>query len=184
MSGSRQKFMINLLLAALLIFVFVQYAMGYFLLEIEGASGKIVSDKKEAYVLQTKNQQLNNSRQQYADIEQGAQQVFATIVSKDKTVDFITEAERVADKSQVKLRMNTVNDTAAGKKDNAFISTSGFELTVGGSYAGVMDFLYGIENLKYETDIQKMTLSAGDFDQYNKDMIVMTFTLKLYQKNS
>jgi preprotein translocase subunit SecF len=183
MSGSKQKFIVNLLIAVLLVFGFAEYGMSYFLREIGAISGKIVSDKKEVYTLETKNMQLSKSRKQYGDIELEAQQAFGAVVSKDKTVDFITEAEKAAEKSKVKLRINTV--AADGKvKNNTFVGSNEFEFTVGGDYAGVMGFLYGVENLKYETDIERMDVRKGSFDQYNKDMILMTFKLKLYQKNS
>lgn len=183
MSGSKRKFMVNLLIAVLLVVGFLQYGLGYFLQEIGSISGKIVSDKKEAYTLQAKNGQLSYSRKQYSEIETEAQQAFDSVVSKDKTVDFITEAEKVAASSKVKMRMKTVTATSADKK-NAFIGSNEFELTAGGDYAGVMNFLYGIENLKYETDIEQMEVQQGNFDESNENVIVMTFKLKLYQKNS
>lgn len=183
MNASKKKFFINLFAAVALVFLFLSYGMRYFISGIEDSSAKIVADKKAIVDISAKNAKLADSREKYEEIKETAEDAFAVILDKGSTVDFITQAEKDAQESNVKLKINTVGEKTA-KQDNSFISSADFQFTAGGDFNGLMHFLYNLENFKYDLDISNVKISRGDFDQYNKGILVMNFNVKLYQKNS
>lgn len=183
MNASKKKFFLNLFTAVALVFSFLFYGMGYFISRIEDSSAKIVADKKAIAEISAKNAKLADSREKYERIRERAEDAFAVILDKGNTVDFITQAERDAQESKVKLKINTVGGKTA-EPDDSFISSSDFQFTAGGDFNGLMHFLYCLENFKYDLDISNVKISRGDFDQYNKEILIMNFNVKLYQKNS
>lgn len=183
MNESKRKFIINLSVAVLLIVVFLSFGLNYFIVEIENSSSKIVDNKKKIRMLEDKNSQLQDSKKQYSDIQAKMDTMFEAVIDKGKSVDFIKEAEKAASDNKVLLRINTPAEKVKSD-DRAFISFTGFNFTVGGKFDGLMRFLYNIENSRYDSDIDNIRIDTGSFDDNNKDTTILTFDLKLYQKNS
>lgn len=183
MNKSKTNFCLNLSLLLLLLAAFFSAGLGYFRGEVEKASASIVSSKKEIRLLSEKNKRLAVNKARFTALTAEADAAFATLVDKGRTVEFITAMEETAAADQVKLRMAVAPDKN-GLKAGDFVSSSKFTVTAAGSFAGLMHFLYALENFRYEADIANLRISYGDFDQYNKDLIVLTFDLELYQKNS
>jgi hypothetical protein len=154
----------------------------YFIKNIEDSSSKISDDKKNLNVLNTKNDQAGNFKVRYGEIKKETDEVFQVVVDKDKTVDFIKELEMVAAENKVKLKMQVVPDVPDKKDDNSFVSSVSFSVTAAGSFENIMHFLANCENLKYYADLSDPKMSFGDFDEYNKDLVILNLNVKLYQK--
>lgn len=182
MNGSKKKFFLNLAAAIFSVLFLSFFGMDHFVSEIETSSAKIIEDKRSIYILTSKNSQLPDSRKRYKEMENKVGSVLETIVDKDRTADFIKEAEKTAVDSNVILKMQ--DSRAKVDANDAFISSSDFAFTVGGSFEGVMKFLYSLENFKYEVDVSDLKMEFGSFDEYNKDVIVLSFNLKLYKKET
>jgi hypothetical protein len=118
----------------------------------------------------------------YGEIKKETDEVFQVVVDKDKTVDFIKELEMVAAENKVKLKMQVVPDVPDKKDDNSFVSSVSFSVTAAGSFENIMHFLANCENLKYYADLSDPKMSFGDFDEYNKDLVILNLNVKLYQK--
>jgi len=183
MNRSKQKFCISVCAAVILVFSFLYWGTRYFMGTIEESSADIVAGKKAIHSLVAKNRDLAESKKIYGNIETETAKASAAIVDKDKTVDFITEAESIARDNQVKLKITSTGEKADGI-NNDFVTSSGFTFRVGGSFDAVMHFLYSLENFKYEIDIENLSMEEGSFDQKDSKMIVLEFKLTLYQKNS
>lgn len=175
----------NLLFAVFLVFSFLYFGISYFTKKIQVSSAEIVEDKKTIYALNAKNSQLDNYTKKYQEVEADTNQALAAVVDDDKVVDFITELEKTAQDNKVKMKIQATGDDKSDKQQNdSFITSSSFKLTVGGGFDSLMHFLYNVENFRYANDIENVRIAKGDFDQYNKDILVLSFDLKLYQKNS
>lgn len=185
MNGAKTKFYAYISLAIVIVGAFLYYGIGYFVGEIETLSATIVDQKKNVTVSEEKNAQLGNLRKTYGEVDGKMEQVKTAIVDKDKAVDFITAAERAARDNRVKMKMNAIDTKSAGKQNAAgpFTSTD-FNFSVAGKFDDLMHYLYALENFRYETDISGLKVVRGDYDENVKDTIIMSFNLKLYQKNS
>lgn len=185
MNGSKKNFFINLLIAGVVILSFLYVCMNYLVRDIEASSAKIVESKKEIYVLSSKNGQLSSLEKKYDDVQTKMNKAFETIVDKGDSVDFIKWSEDTAQKNKVKMNMQLSGSSKDSKKESStFISGTNFTFTVGGRFDDLMRFLFSMENSKYDVDISNIKINTGDFDEYNKNMIILSFDLKLYQKNS
>ncbi|MFA7169984.1 MAG: hypothetical protein WC178_03960 [Candidatus Paceibacterota bacterium] len=185
MNASKKKFLLNTTFAIFSVVSFSSLGLNYFMKGIEDSSAKIIENKKSIYALNDKNKQLVDSKKKYIEIEEMTDRAFKTILDKNHTVDFIEEVEAAATENKVKLRIQTSGEKG-GKvaiDENAFISSSDFSFVVGGTFEGVMKFLYNLENFKYDVSMYEINMRFGDFDQYNEDMVLLSFKLKLYQKN-
>lgn len=183
MNELKKKFAINISIAILLVIAFVYIGAEYLVKEVESSSTQIVSDKQNIYTLGAKNSQLSESKRQFEETKIKMNEVLETVIDKDKTVNFIEESEKTALQDKVKLRIKTMS----GKEDKVVgtpISSNYFNFTVGGSFDGVMQFLGEMENFKYCVDIENVKMVFDDFDEYNKNLIILTFDVKLYQKDS
>jgi hypothetical protein len=184
MNGSKKNFYLYILLAAGVVVVFLDFGVGYFVREIEASSARIVEDKKALSVQGAKNGQLGELRQEYGKMQDKTETVLGRVLDKEKTVTFITEAEGLARDNRVKLKIAKSAEKPEGKASAGFLTSSDFNFTAGGGFNDLMHFLYALENYQYETNISNVKVSRGSFDENNKDLILLTFTLKLYQKNS
>lgn len=183
MNGSKKKFFINLVVAAILVVSSSYFIVEYLTMEIEKSSAKIVEDKKIIHTLSNKNGQIDNARKDYKDIQTKTDEASKSIIDKDKTVDFIEEVEGIAGENRVKHNIVKKVTEKTDKGASGFISSSDFNFQIAGNFDSVMRFLYSLENFKYDVDISNVRMNFGDFDEYNKDMIILTFDLKLYQKD-
>ncbi len=183
MIRAKTNFCLNLLAMTLLLVAFFTVLMDRLTARIEEASAGIVAGKQQIRVLADKNSRLADSRLRYAALENQAQEVFSTIIDKGRTVAFITAMEQAAADSKLRLRTDVAADKN-GLKAGDFISSSKYDIKAAGSFDGLMHFLYALENFQYEVDVSNVQLSYGDFDQYSKDLVILTCTVELYQKNS
>jgi hypothetical protein len=183
MNELKKKFLTNISIALLLIVFFLYAGADYLGKEIEASSGKIVADRQSIHLLRAKNEQLDEAKKQQKDIQLKMENALSWVIDQDKTVDFIEEAERTAQENKVKLRIKA-EDKGTPPAESSFITSSDFGFTVGGSFDGVMHFLSQMENFKYCVHIEDVKMVFDDFDEYNKEMIVLSFNVKLYQKAS
>ena len=184
MNELKKKFAINISIAILLVVFFMYIGAEYLVKEVESSSNQIVSDKQNIYTLTAKNSQLSESKRQFEETKAKMNEVLETVIDKDKTVNFIEESEKTALADKVKLRIKTTTVPEDKASAGTLISSSYFNFTVGGSFDNVMKFLGEMENFKYCVDIENVNLVFGDFDEYNKGLIILTFDVKLYQKDS
>lgn len=189
MNASKKKFFLNLALAAVLVLSFSSFGMDYFVREIESGSARVVEAKQSVYVLRSRSSQLAAAKQSYGEVQDKLERAFETIIDDDRTVDFIKAAEAAARENKVKWEIEAVGNKAAAKPGveearKEVITSSDFTFKIGGSFENVMKFLYTLENFQYDVDISEVKMSFGDFDEYNQDLILAEFKLKLYQKDS
>lgn len=183
MNELKRKFVINVSIALALVLLFLYFGVNGLVKQIGDVSAKIVENKQNIYLLKAKNAQLDEAKKERQETADKMGEALSWVIDNDKTVSFIEEAERTADKDKVRLKMETVN-TKTEDSAGAFITSSTFNFRVGGSFDAVMHFLGDMENFKYCVGIQNVKMAFDDFDQYNKDVIVLTFDVKLYQKDS
>lgn len=183
MNELKKKFTITVLIAVLFVVAFLYVGSEYLVKEVESSSAQIVSDKQKIYALSAKNSQLPESKKQYEETNKKIDGVLETVIDKDKTVTFIEEAEKTARDDKVKLKIKTTSSSEV-EVAGALITGSYFNFTVGGTFDGAMLFLGEMENFKYYTDIKNVRMVFDNFDELNKNMIVLTFDVKLYQKDS
>lgn len=182
MNDLKKKFLINVLVALAVVLAFLFVGADYLLKEIETSSAQIVADKQSAYAQERKNERLEDSQGQYEDMQSMLDEALSSVIGKDDTVVFIEEVERVASEDKVKLKIRKTDSKAAGEGED-FITYSNFNFIAGGQFEQVMHFLGKMENFKYSIEISNVKMSFDDFDQFNKDMVILTFDAKLYQKN-
>lgn len=183
MNDLKKKFIMNVAAAIFIVCVFLFFGADYLLKEIETSSAQIVSDKQKAFAQERKNERLEDSKRQYEDMELRVDEALASVIGKDDTVGFIEEAERLAGEEKVKLKIKKT-DSKASSEANPLITHSNFNFTAGGQFDQIMHFLGKMENFKYSLEISNVKMSFDDFDQFNKDMVILTFDVKLYQKDS
>ncbi|MFA6896963.1 MAG: hypothetical protein WCQ96_01620 [Patescibacteria group bacterium] len=182
MNKIKKKFVINVSVAVLLVLAFLYLGMKYLVKEIETSSAQIVSGKQAVYVQNAKNAQLSESKKQDEEMSLEMNKVSESVVDKGKAVVFIEDVENVAREDRVKLKIKA-SDSKGKEAAGAAITSSYFNFTVGGAFDDVMLFLGTMENFKYYFDIENIKMSFGDFDEFDKNMIVLTFDVKLYQKD-
>lgn len=184
MNPSKRKFFVNALIVVVLVCSFLYFGNVYLIKNIENLSAKIVEDKKNLYILSMKNEQSSESRKKYEEIKNEADGVLDVVVNKDETVNFIKEMEKVAADNDIKLKMQIVatNDKEKEKASKSAISYIYFDVTAGGEFEDIMRFLESTENLKYYAEVETPKMSFGDFDEYNKEMVILTFDAKVYKK--
>jgi|GEM_PF-2283329 hypothetical protein len=184
MNGLKQKFIINVSIAVLLEAVFLYVGAEYLVKDVEKYSSKIVSDEQAIYVQDAKNAQLSDVKRIYEEATAKMDTVSASVVDKENTVIFIEEAEKAAVRNKVKLSIKNQDSSKKEEAASDLLTTSEFNFRVGGTFNNVMHFLGEIENFKYCLRIENAEMVYDDYDKYNKDMIVLTFNVKLYQKSS
>lgn len=190
MNEIKKKFTVNISIAISLVLAFIYIGTEYLAKDIETYSGEIVSDKQATSLQKAKIAQLPEAKKQYEENLVKMDNIFATVIDKESVVTFIEESEKTAVKDKVKLKIKSApqkTDTAAGKGNVAAatsLTSSYFNFTVGGTFDNVMRFLGEMENFKYCLDIEKVDMTYEDFDENNKDMIILTFDVKLYQEDS
>lgn len=182
MNKIKKKFVINVSIAILLVAAFLYLGMKYLVKEVRTSSAQIVSGKQAVYIQNAKNAQLPESKKQYEDMNLEMNKASEAVINKDKTVVFIEEVEKNAREDQVKLKIKA-SDSKGKEAVGAAITSSYFNLTVGGTFDNIMLFFGAMENFKYYLDIENIKMSFGDFDEFNKNMIVLNFDVKLYQKD-
>lgn len=190
MNEIKKKFTVNILIAISLVLAFIYIGTEYLAKDIETYSGEIVSDKQATSLQKAKIAQLPEAKKQYEANLVKMDNIFATVIDKESMVIFIEESEKTAVKDKVKLKIKSAPqkaDTAAGKVipvATTSLTNSYFNFTVGGTFDNVMRFLGEMENFKYCLDIENVDMTYEDFDENNKDMIILTFDVKLYQEYS
>jgi len=183
MNELKKKFAVKVSIAILLIVFFLYIGAEFLVKGIEASSQKIVEGKQTIALINNKNSRLAESKKQYEVTQKEMNEVLGTILGKDETVRFVEEAENIARENKVKLKIKPL-DAKTEEAAQDFISSSSFSFTVGGGFDGVMHFLGAMENFKYCVNVENIKITFGDFDAYNKDMIILTFNVKLYQKDS
>lgn len=185
MNELKKKFTVNVSIAVLLVALFMYVGAEYFLKEVESSSAQIVSDKQKIYTMSAKNASLGESKKQYEETKIRINEALESVIDEDKTVLFIEEAEKtaLADKVKLNIKIKTPPSKEEKAESDPFSSAS-FSFTAGGTFNNVMRFLGEMENFKYCSDIENVKMEFSDFDEYNKDMILLTFDVKLYQKDS
>jgi len=183
MNELKRKFVINVSIALALVLFFLYFGADFLVKQIEESSAKIVENKQSIYLLKSKNAQLEEAKKGRQETAAKMDEALSWVIDKDKTVAFIEEAEKTAEEDKVRLKMETVN-TKTQEAEGSFITSSTFSFRAGGSFDAVMHFLADMENFKYCVGIENVKMAFDDFDQYNKDVIVLTFDVKLYQKDS
>lgn len=190
MNEIKKKFTVNILIAISLVLAFIYIGTEYLAKDIETYSGEIVSDKQATSLQKAKIAQLPEAKKQYEANLVKMDNIFATVIDKESMVIFIEESEKTAVKDKVKLKIKSAPqkaDTVAGKVipvATTSLTNSYFNFTVGGTFDNVMRFLGEMENFKYCLDIENVDMTYEDFDENNKDMIILTFDVKLYQEDS
>jgi len=190
MNEIKKKFTVNISIAISLVLAFIYIGTEYLAKDIETYSGEIVSDKQATSLQKAKIAQLPEAKKQYEANLVKMDNIFATVIDKESMVIFIEESEKTAVKDKVKLKIKSAPqkaDTAAVKASPAAatsLTSSYFNFTVGGTFDNVMRFLGEMENFKYCLDIENVDMTYEDFDENNKDMIILTFDVKLYQEDS
>ncbi len=183
MNEIKKKFITNVAIAVLLVAAFLYAGAEYLVKDIENYSAQIVRNEQSAYLQNSKNVQLPELRKRHGEMMTIMETVLDSIIGKEGTVIFIEEAEKTAVRNKVKLEIR--NQAASqDKKADAFLTAASFNFRVGGNFNNVMHFLGDMENFKYCSRIENVHMSYEDFDQYNKDMVILTFNVTLYQKNS
>ena len=184
MNPSKRKFVVSVSIAILLIGSFLYFGNTYLIKNIEDLSAKIVNDKKTLHTLSMKNEQSSESKKKYEEIKNEADNVLGVVINKDETVNFITETEKIAADNNVKLKMQiaTITDKEKEKAGKSAIGYIYFDVTAGGKFEDIMRFLESTENLKYYAEVETPKMSFGDFDEYNKEMVILTFDAKVYKK--
>lgn len=190
MNEIKKKFTVNISITISLVLAFIYIGTEYLAKDIETYSGEIVSDKQAIFLQKAKIEQLPKYKKQYEENLAKMDNIFATVIDKENMVTFIEESEKTAVKDKVKLKIKSAPqkaDTAAGKASPVAatsLTSSYFNFTVGGAFDNVMLFLGEMENFKYCLDIENVDMTYEDFDENNKDMIILTFDVKLYQEDS
>ncbi len=186
MNEIKKKFTINVAIAVLLVAAFLYIGAEYLVKDIEKYSSQIVQDEQSAYMQSSKNAQLPELRRRYAEMTAMMDTAFDSVIRKEDVVVFIKEAEKTAVRDKVKLEIKNQGATkeAQEKEAGSLLTTSTFNFRAGGSFDNVMHFLGDMENFKYCSEIENVHMSFDDFDQYNKDVVMLTFSVILYQDNS
>jgi len=190
MNEIKKKFILNISIAILLVLVFVYVGTEYLAKDVETYSGQIVSDRQSTSLQKAKIAQLPEFKKQYEENSVKINEIFAAVIDKEHLVDFIKESEETANKDKVKLKIKTMATkevTTAGKEKvvgSVSLTSSSFNFTVGGTFDNVMHFLGEMENFKYCLDVENVKMTYDDFDENNKNMIILTFDVKLYQEDS
>ncbi|MDD3006628.1 MAG: hypothetical protein PHX30_03555 [Candidatus Pacebacteria bacterium] len=190
MNEIKKKFTLNISIAILLVLAFIYIGTEYLAKDVETYSGQIVSDRQAASLQKAKIAQLPELKKQYEENSVKINEIFETVIDKEHIVDFIKESEETASRDRVKLKIKTMATqavTAVGKDNVAggvSLTSSSFNFTVGGKFDNVMRFLGEMENFKYCLDIENVNMTYDDFDENNKNMIILTFDVKLYQEDS
>ena len=146
---------------------------------------KTVNFKKDIRALNFKNKQLVDSRNKYDDIKDEIANVSDVLVDDNGIAYayFIKKLEKTAEDNEVKLEKNSLSGQEVdGGEDSSYVKPKFLSLKAGGSFDNIMRFLYSLENFSYYIDLEDIEISSGDFDEYNKSMVILESNIKVYQK--
>jgi Tfp pilus assembly protein PilO len=182
MNKVKSKIFFNLLFFVFLTTASLYVGQNYLVKRVEALSSEIISTKKEFNKLENRNGKLIETRRDYDDIGKEIENISDVVVDDDKIVDFIEEVEKVAAEDGVKLRISSTSDSKGVKDKEGYISQKSFSLIAAGDFNGIMHFLYSLENFDYYVNVEDINIGFGDFDEHNKDLIMFSANIKVYQK--
>lgn len=184
MNKVKSKIFFNLLLFVFLTATSLYVGQNYLVKEVEVLSGEIISTKKEFSKLESRNNKLIETRNDYDNIGNEIDNISDVVVDDDKIVDFIEKVEVIAAEDGVKLEISSVADNKSVKDKGGYISQKLFSLKAAGDFNGIMHFLYSLENFGYYINVEDVNIGFGNFDEHNKDLIILGANITVYQKQN
>jgi hypothetical protein len=185
MSRVKNKILLGILMFITLTVAFLYVGKNYLVKNVEVLSVEIIHDREELNNYENRNKQLVASRGNYREIKNEIEDISEVVVDKDKTVEFIEEIEKVANSNGVKLELqSSFGSGDESKKGDGYISQKSFGLKAAGDFNGMMRFLYSLENFNYYMNVENIQIGLGDFDEYNKGLVILNADITVYQKQN
>ena len=164
-----------LLLAAVLVLFYVSYS--YLPQKADGLSLEIINKKKQIKQLNTQNDQIENIKDKYDELQKNVGNVSEYIIDYSSIFNFVTEIRSVAEKNNVDLSINVSNKGKAQMTE--FLSYINYNIKITGKFNDVMHFLSHLENLEYYVNVEKIKISRK-----NDAEVVLDSVLKVYVRDN
>lgn len=158
------------LLAGVLLFAF---GINPMFEKIQEKSSDLVLSGKESASMDTKIKNFEEVQKRYSllEVEENLAPFF---VSGEVDTAFIEFLESIAGKAGVSVGISRY---AFGKEEGDIWSPRGYSVSCKGSFQGILQFIAGIENSSYLTEIQNFSLSRkDDFGSFDSYFIIKTYS--------
>lgn len=126
---------------------------------IKNSSDKIKNQKILLNHLGEQKSQIGRIRTDYQNQKKEMEKIKESFLDPKKTVDFIVEIERIAQKALVGLETKTTERRI--EKDEA-LPTFNYQIIVTGKFDNVMRFLEYLENIKYNIKINGLKITTAE----------------------
>ncbi len=169
------------LLVFLAIVILTFFAATSLIGKLKADSDKVKDRKILLVRLNRQKSQISRIRNDYQNQKNEMEKIEETFLDPKKTVDFIVEIERIAQKAPVGIEIKTAEKNA---EKNETPSTLNYQLITTGKFNNLMHFLAYLENIKYNIKINGLKITAAgngrESQPFSNDEVKATVDLDVY----
>jgi len=144
-------------------------------------SSQIINKKQEIERLRAQNRQIESARNVYKDIQEKVNEVSEYVLSYSEISNFVIEIREIAQKNNVVLDINFLNkEKEFSVKDTPYFY---YDIESSGGFNNIMKFLTALENLKYTSNIENITLRSQSRNKFNSGKtgtVILNSRIKVY----
>ncbi len=122
---------------------------------IKSEKDALIKAKTELLQIDQKREKIANSFSEYSSLQKSIEKLNSSLLSKDGELEFIVFMEDVANKNMLNQSISIADNV----KDKNGVS---FQVSLSGSFEGVLNFIKEIDNAKYYTNIEQVSFSLID----------------------
>jgi len=182
MDDIQSKIKQRLLLISVVVAIVFGYA-GYFLWsEIVSARDLYTETYRGLLSIEKKQEQASQLQKELASTEKNREEILSSLLAQDETLNFIVSIEDIAQKAGLSYEVRIIREVTEESIEQEKLALKRsrrkakeaeealerklpgivFEISLEGSYLGIIRFLEGVASLPYYTHIESFNISAGE----------------------